>query len=151
MADKFQIELGTEKMVALLGGSRVFRGRVSDAEDMQEALRKGFPFAAFYAVMRVLELRPQDLADLLGVASRTLARRKANRQLSAIESDRLYRVAYITLVASEVLGSLEKAKTWLRNENRALGGQPPLGLLDNEIGERRVEELLNRINYGIYS
>jgi uncharacterized protein (DUF2384 family) len=31
-----------------------------------------------------------------------------------------------------------------------LGGDPPLLLLDTEIGERRVEDLLNRINYGIY-
>jgi putative toxin-antitoxin system antitoxin component (TIGR02293 family) len=145
-----QIEPGTEKVVALLGGNRVFGSRLSDAQEMQEALRRGFPFAAFAELMRVLELRPQDLADLLGVASRTLARRKASKQLTAIESDRLYRVAYITLVASEVLGSIEKARSWLRSENRALGGHPPLLLLDTEVGERRVEDLLNRINYGIY-
>lgn len=140
-----------KKIVALMGGKRVFRSRFRDADDIQEALRKGFPFAAFEALLRVLEVRPQDLADLLGVASRTLARRKKSQQLSPIESDRLYRVASITLMASEVLGSTAKARTWLQRENRALGGYAPISLLDTEIGERQVEDLLNRINYGIYS
>jgi putative toxin-antitoxin system antitoxin component (TIGR02293 family) len=54
-------------------------------------------------------------------------------------------------MASEVLGSLAKARAWLHAENRALGGRSPIGLLDTEIGEQRVEDLLNRINYGIYS
>jgi len=135
----------------LLGGSRVFRGKISDADGMQDALRRGFPFAAFDALLRVLEVRPQDLADVVGVAPRTLARRKTSRHLSPIESDRLYRVAYIAHMASEVLGSLAKARAWLHAENRALGGRSPIGLLDTEIGERRVEDLLNRINYGIYS
>jgi len=151
MAAEFQIEPGTEKIVALLGGPGVFSRTPTDSQHMQEALRQGFPFATFDALMRVLELRPQDLAEVLGVAPRTLARRKANRQLSAIESDRLYRIAYITLVTSEVLGSIQKARAWLRKENPALGGEAPLRLLDTEIGERRVEDLLNRINHGIYS
>lgn len=146
-----QVECGTEKVVALLGGNRVFRRKVTGAEEMQEALRKGFPFAAFDALLEALQLRPRELADLLGVASRTLARRKTSQHLSPIESDRLYRVAYITLFASETLGSLPKARAWLQKENRALGGHSPISLLDTEVGERRVEDLLNRINYGIYS
>ncbi|RPJ86156.1 MAG: DUF2384 domain-containing protein [Acidobacteria bacterium] len=151
MAAEFQIEPQTEKIVALLGGTRVFSRVPANTQNMQEALRQGFPFATFDALLRVLKLRPQDLAEVLGVAPRTLARRKANRQLSAIESDRLYRIAYITLVTSEVLGSIEKARAWLRKANPALGSEAPLRLLDTEIGERRVEDLLNRINHGIYS
>ncbi len=53
--------------------------------------------------------------------------------------------------ASEVLGSLEKARQWLHRHNRALGGEPPISQLDTEIGERQVEEVLLRISYGIYS
>jgi putative toxin-antitoxin system antitoxin component (TIGR02293 family) len=141
----------TERVVALLGGRRVFRRKMSGLNEMQDALRAGLPFAAFDALIKILGLRPQELADLLGVASRTLARRKMSRQLSPSESDRLYRVAYITQLASEALGSLPKARAWLHNANRALGGQSPISRLDTEIGERQVEDLLNRINYGIYS
>ncbi len=141
----------TRKVVTLLGGRRVFSGKIKDTSDLREALRHGFPYAAFETVLEVLELNSGVLAQLLGVAPRTLARRKTSQLLSPIESDRLYRVACITLQASDVLGSLEKARTWLHKENQALGGDSPVSLLDTEIGERQVEELLNRLNYGVHS
>lgn len=139
------------KVAGLMGGSRVFAGRIHDVGDVREALRRGLSFDAFEAVREALEISPQVLGDLLGVASRTLARRKKSRQLTPVESDRLYRIAFIMLMAAEVLGSKAKARTWLHRENRALEGLPPLRLLDTEIGERQVEDLLHRINYGIYS
>jgi len=141
----------TEKVVGLLGGRKVFPDRIVTDSDMLEVLRKGFPFAAFEALSFKLEVSGRELADLLGVAYRTLARRRTSRHLMPIESDRLYRIALVTLLATETLGSLEKAKAWLRRENRALGGQAPISLLDTEIGERRVEDTLNRISHGVYS
>lgn len=141
----------TRKVVSLLGGRKVFPQKVKDSAGLKEALRSGFPYAAFEAILDALELRSQDLADLMGVASRTLARRKAGNLLTPIESDRLYRVARTTFLAAEVLGSLDKARTWLLKGNQALGGEKPVSLLDTEIGERQVENLLNRINYGILS
>ena len=150
MAD-IRAEEETRKVVALLGGPKVFSRNIRDAGDLQNALRRGFPYAAFEAFLATLEWKSRDLADLLGVASRTLARRKTSQQLSPIESDRLYRVAYIARLATVVLGSLEKARAWLHKQNPALGGNSPISFLDTEIGERQVEDLLNRINYGVFS
>lgn len=144
-------ERHTRNVVTLLGGKKVLRGKLSDAHDLRQALREGLPFGAFVALQNALELGVKDLSDVLGIAARTLARRKSSRYLSPIESDRLYRIAYVTLLASEVLGSLQKARLWLQRENRALAGEPPFRLLDTEIGERQVEEVLLRISHGIYS
>lgn len=147
-----QTEDETKRVIALLGGHQVFGRKIRDASDMKEALREGLPFGAFEALLKALEVRNKELADLMGVAWRTLARRKTEHsQMSPIASDRLYRIAYITTLASTALGSLEKGRDWLQTDNRALGGNPPIKYLDTEIGERQVEELLNRINYGIYS
>jgi len=145
------LERETEKLVALLGGRQVFRRRLRNPGDLREALRGGFPYAAFDALVEVLGIKPQELADLIGVASRTLSRRKASRHLSPIESDRLYRVAHVVLEASETLGSIDKARVWLHRDNRAVGGRPPIDMLDTEIGVRQVEELLHRIRFGIHS
>jgi putative toxin-antitoxin system antitoxin component (TIGR02293 family) len=68
-----------------------------------------------------------------------------------MESDRLYRVAYIAYVAAATLGGLEPSRTWLSRPNRGLGGVSPLSLLDTDIGCRQVEELLARLNHGIFS
>jgi len=148
---QIRMEAEARKLVALLGGRKVVRHAVSEPADLAEAIRRGLPYATFEALLRVLKVRPRDLARLVGVAARTLARRKSGGELSPIESDRLYRVAHATLRASETLGSLDKARSWLHGKNRALGGRSPISCLDTGIGARQVEEILERIGHGIYS
>ncbi len=141
----------SERVAVLLGGRKVLRSRIRATREMQLALRRGLPFAAFEALGDALRMSSDELAELIGLAARTLARRKALGRLSPTESDRLYRVAHTTLVAAEALGSLEKAREWLARPNRALGGDRPVSYLDTGIGERQVEELLLRLGHGIYS
>ena len=137
-------------VAGLLGGTKVL-GRVTAPVDIQHAIRDGLPYAAFEALAAVLELTHSDVTAVLGMAPRTLARRKHDRHLSPIESDRLYRLARVTQHAAETLGGVEQARAWLGRGNRALGGATPLSMLDTEIGARQVEESLVHINYGIHA
>ena len=136
---------------AILGGAEVVYGRNARGGELHAAVREGLPFRSFENVAEALDLRSGELADLIGVASRTLARRKHLKTLSAVESDRLVGIARIGSLAEATLGSLQHARGWLRHANRALGGVSPLACLDTEPGRRQVEELLYRISYGIYS
>jgi putative toxin-antitoxin system antitoxin component (TIGR02293 family) len=140
-----------EEVLQFLGGSKVFRRRIADVRDLEAAVRRGFPYGAFEALLEALELHAKDLTEILGVPPRTLARRRQARRLSPTESDRLCRVAFVLRQATEVFGSLDKARDWLNRPNRALGNEQPISRLDTEIGEREVEDVLNRINHGIYS
>lgn len=40
---------------------------------------------------------------------------------------------------------------WLSAPNDALSGESPLSLLDTDAGVRLVEEVLTRIEFGVYS
>ncbi|WP_013320270.1 antitoxin Xre/MbcA/ParS toxin-binding domain-containing protein [Gloeothece verrucosa] len=53
--------------------------------------------------------------------------------------------------AVEVFENSEVAQNWLKRPNKALGEVIPLDLLDTEQGVQQVYELLNRIEYGVYS
>ena len=119
--------------------------------ELRDAVRSGLPFSSFVALTTQLEISPQRFAAVFGIPPRTLARRKEARHLNPQESDRLYRVARAVSQAVEVLGSIDKARVWLKTPNRALGCEMPLDLLDTEIGARQVEEVLLRLNYGIFS
>jgi putative toxin-antitoxin system antitoxin component (TIGR02293 family) len=48
-----------------------------------------------------------------------------------------------------VLGTEDKAATWLSRPNRALNGEIPIRLLDTDVGARQVEDILGRIEYGV--
>ena len=141
----------TERLVSLLGGQTAFGSGIRSLADMQEALRRGLPYAAFEAVLEALQMDSSTLVRLVGASPRTMARRKARRVLSPTESDRLYRVARVTVQAADTFGSLEKARAWLHRPNEALGGDTPISQLDTEIGEHQVEQLLARIEHGIFS
>ncbi|HEY6559300.1 MAG TPA: antitoxin Xre-like helix-turn-helix domain-containing protein [Polyangiaceae bacterium] len=134
----------------LLGGRNVL-GRISAADDLLRAVRGGLPYASLEALTRALGLELSAVGAVVGIPDRTLARRKHQRQLSPIESDRLYRLAYVTHVASAALGGVDAARRWLAQANRSLGSVTPMSLLDTDIGCRQVEEALVRLNYGMYA
>ncbi len=137
-------------VASLLGGRRVLGG-ITEAADFVEAVRHGLPYASLEALTSALRADLGEVSAVVGIATRTLARRKQERHLSPIESDRLYRVAYVMHLAALTLGGLEKARLWLQRVNRSLGGNTPLSLLDTEIGGRQVEQSLLQISHGIYA
>jgi putative toxin-antitoxin system antitoxin component (TIGR02293 family) len=138
------------EVAALLGGPKVLGG-ITDAAHFVKAVRLGLPYASLEALTAALQVDVNAVGGVVGIAPRTLARRKLEEQLSPIESDRLYRLAYLLHLAASTLGGVEKARAWLQRANRALGGVVPLTLIDTEIGERQVEEVLLQLTHGIYA
>lgn len=134
----------------LLGGQGVLRTRVGRYRGFADLVREGLPHASLTALCEILDVHEQELADVLGIASRTLSRRAGGR-LRPDESDRLFRVAKVLARAAEVLGSQERASSWMKSQHVALGNQAPLHLLDTEIGEDEVLALLGRIEHGVVS
>ena len=138
-------------VIEALGGIRILKRKVSSDRDLQEIVRSGLPYASFRYVMEKLGLKSAEASAVVNLPMRTIARRKKEKKLRPDESDRLVRVARIGAIAESVLGSEAKAAAWLREPNRALGGVAPLEILDNDIGIKQVEEILGRIEYGVYS
>lgn len=88
----------------------------------------------------------------LVVPKRTLARRQAKREpLTVEETDKALRLARIADLATRVFGDEEKAHRWLRKPKRALNGRAPLAFLASETGARTVEQMLHRIDHGIFA
>lgn len=143
--------MGAIGVVELLGGERVLRRKLSGPLQMVEALRAGLPYKSLEAVMETLGLSREEASTVLSVPMRTLVRRKQERRLRADESDRLYRLARVAARAVDVLGSSEDAAKWLRRSNLALGGVAPLELLETDAGAEEVDEVLGRIEYGMFS
>ena len=87
----------------------------------------------------------------LGISSRTFQRRKDARtkRLSLEQSGRVWELAEILARATCVLGSRQEAEAWLLRPAIALEQRRPLDLLPTSEGRRMVEELLERMEYGI--
>ncbi len=141
----------TATIVDVLGGPGVLEESSASIEALRDRIRAGLPYASLETVMRRFGLRREEISATLDLPLRTFSRRKRERRLSADESDRLFRLARIAARAVEVLGDEDKASRWLHRPNRVLAGEPPVALLDTDLGARQVEDVLGRIEYGVYS
>ncbi|MBI1389703.1 MAG: DUF2384 domain-containing protein [bacterium] len=115
------------------------------------ALKKGFPFSAFEELRDAMDISNQTLAETVNIPIRTLNRRKKEGRMQPDESDRIYRVARLFSLASRLMGGPENGADWMKTPARALGGKTPLEFSDTEVGGREVEDLLGRIEHGVFS
>jgi putative toxin-antitoxin system antitoxin component (TIGR02293 family) len=93
----------------------------------------------------------EQLAAKLAISRSTLQRRKAAGRLSPNESDKVMRFSRLLEHATNVFGDVNKARVWLKFPQRGLGGAVPLDYAETEVGAREVDNLLGRIDYGVYS
>jgi putative toxin-antitoxin system antitoxin component (TIGR02293 family) len=114
-------------------------------------VRKGLSIGVFRNVAANLEMSDRDLARTLNIPGRTFDRRLAQGILSPEESDRLARVAKIFDEARQAFGSPEKARGWMSTPLAVFEGETPLQRADTSLGSTQVEDVLGRIDAGVYS
>jgi putative toxin-antitoxin system antitoxin component (TIGR02293 family) len=131
-------------------GSKTLKKSVPSAK-MIERINKGLPFSELEHLRREIDEPMETLGRQLSISRSTLQRRKAERRLSATESDRVMRFWHILQHASKVFGNVERARQWLKFPQFGLGGAVPLEFAKTEIGAREVDDLLGRIDYSVYS
>ncbi len=139
-------------ITAVLGGQKMLKRHVDSDSELALLTREGLPVGALTLLAKQLAAERKTVARVVGITERTWSRRTANHtRLSAEESDRTVRLARVFANAADTLGTPEKASSWLQTPNTVLEGQTPLDLLDTDTGVRRVETVLGRIEYGLYS
>lgn len=126
-----------------------FRG---DASELIRKMRAGTPARVVPEMAARLNLSQDRLFDTLNLPKSTMkARISEDALLSSAEQDRIYRVEKVWTRALGVLEDEQSAKRWITRENRSLGGEAPLALLDTAAGYELVLDTLGRIEYGIVS
>jgi putative toxin-antitoxin system antitoxin component (TIGR02293 family) len=116
-----------------------------------ERIEAGLSFRAVQTLQRALNVPLEKLASVLGMSRATLHRRKAAGKIARAESEKLVRYQRLLAQAQEVFGSAASAREWLTHKQPGLGGAVPFDFAKTEIGAREVENLLGRIEYGVYS
>lgn len=116
-----------------------------------QIIKNGLPVRELDVLQASLDMPLERLASKLGISKATLHRRKGQGRLGREESDRVLRFARLMGKAVEVLEGEENARRWLSSSQFGLGGAVPLDYAETEVGAREVEDLLGRIEYGVYS
>jgi putative toxin-antitoxin system antitoxin component (TIGR02293 family) len=126
-----------------------------DAASSAELIRKlerGFAFDALQSLASQSGIAVSRLAAILAIPERTLARRKTSGRLTLDESERLLRIANVFEKAVELYeGDVAAAVNWLAMPKKALDNHIPLDYSRTELGAREVENLIGRLEHGVFS
>lgn len=117
---------------------------------MIEAVRGGLLVQELDDLQATLGVPTAKINDLLGISKATRHRREAGQRLKPTESDRIVRFARLMGRAVQVFESEKSARRWITAPQIGLGGEVPLDYARTELGAREVEDLLGRIESGVY-
>lgn len=153
------------RTVAILGGPAVVGKRLLTRMEAHDYVSRGLPAEV---LVRLVGGTPAlavkaNLDNALGISERTLQRRASRKgavtgqaatktaHLSSDQSNRLWKFAEIMGRAVEIFGSKAAAEAWLLRPAIALDQRRPIELLSSPIGVAAVEDLLTRLDYGVYT
>ncbi len=112
----------------------------------------GLPYTSVTRFHSASGLPVAHIADLVQVPRRTLMRRKAAGRLQPLESERLLRMAMLFDRALELFeGDADAARRWLATPIKALAGETPWDFARTEIGAREVEDVIGRLEHGVFA
>jgi putative toxin-antitoxin system antitoxin component (TIGR02293 family) len=114
-------------------------------------IHAGLNFRAVQNLQKALDVPLEKVASVLGMSRATLHRRKIQGKIDKEESEKLVRYQRLLKKAEDVFGDAKSAREWLTHKQLGLGGAVPIEFAKSEIGAREVENLLGRIEYGVYS
>ena len=125
---------------------------LGDDLSMSKLVMSGLPVSVLRELAKALGMTPLGLAPIVNITGKTLSRRlEAKGKLKQDESERAARLMRVFSRAVVVLRDPDKARSWLNRPLRALAGQSPLSLVATEPGAREVEQVLGRIEHGIFA
>ncbi|HNR33862.1 MAG TPA: DUF2384 domain-containing protein [Candidatus Hydrogenedentes bacterium] len=121
--------------------------------DAVKSVKRGLPIACAEDLRKSLGVSQQVFGRVTNMSERTIVRRKTagEGRLKTDESERVLRIGLLFDRAVETFGGVEQARAWLKAPSHALGGKTPLEFADTEPGAREVENLLGRIEQGVFS
>jgi putative toxin-antitoxin system antitoxin component (TIGR02293 family) len=117
--------------------------------ELELAVSKGLPKRALERLSaRLYEDRRSASAYKFKVVPQATWKRR-NKRLSVDESEKTERLARVLAAAEYVWNDREKAREWMSKPHRELNGQTPLEVARTELGARRVEDLLDKLYFGL--
>jgi putative toxin-antitoxin system antitoxin component (TIGR02293 family) len=125
------------------------------AENSGELIRqvgRGFSFHLLAAFESRSGIPLAEIASIMAIPARTLARRKASGRLTPDESEKLLRLSSVFEQAVDLFeGDEVGARRWLTTAKKALENQTPLEYSRTELGTREVENLIGRLEHGVFA
>ena len=140
--------------IEFMGGRRQFKVVPQSRAEIHGRLVQGLPAAVLCTLVDHLSaLKPEQVADALGISARTLRRLhdQPQKPMPPDLASKTWLLAETLAQASVVFGNRDAAERWLAQPAMGLDGAVPIDLLRTLQGAELVTELLGRLEHGVYN
>ncbi|MEO9144596.1 MAG: antitoxin Xre/MbcA/ParS toxin-binding domain-containing protein [Ginsengibacter sp.] len=141
---------GSGKFVILTGAAQKPEGQMSSFEKMA-IVKNGITKKDLELLKSKAALDYTMLAKALSVTRATLINKKREQKFGMVLSEKIVSLADVYSYGFEVFGDKDLFNQWMQSPNRAIGGESPYSLIDNQYGREEIKNLIGRIAYGVYS
>lgn len=138
----------------LLGGARLLKRMPTSRAEVHATIVRGVPYSAlFFLADHVTVLSESDVANVVGISTRTLRRQKdePKKSMPTDLASKTWLLAEALAKAADVFGGQAEAERWMSGPAMGLDGARPIDLLRTVQGAELVTEFLGRLDLGVYN
>lgn len=122
-----------------------------DAVRVVRLVKAGFPYSRLARLQKATGMPWEKIARFVAISPRTLTRRQNEGRLRPDESDRVLRASRIFEMTVELFeGDTAAATQWLQLPQPGLGGEVPIEFASTDVGARELENLIARLEHGVF-
>lgn len=140
----------TKNFSVLMGTANKAENKMTSFEKMH-VIREGVSKTDLEHLKVKTDLDYTMLAMVLGVTRATLINKKNSEKFSTGLSEKIVGLADLYSYGFEVFENEDSFNHWMGRPNKALGGEVPYNVIDNQFGREEVKSIIGRIAYGVYS
>lgn len=139
-------------LVDLLGGESIVKSQLQSDFDIIALSSEGITKASLDALISHLDISKKAFSEnILSSSVKTFERKKSTDRLDKRTSSHIIEIARVVEHAIMVFENESKVKVWLNTPNRALNQLRPIDLFYLSTGLKMVNDILGRIEEGVYS
>jgi putative toxin-antitoxin system antitoxin component (TIGR02293 family) len=138
--------------IDLIGGKAIVTQSVQSEFDIISLSNEGITKASLDALISHLGISKKSFSEnILDASVKTIERKKNTDKLDKHTSSLVIEIAKVLEHAFKVFENEEKVKSWINTPNKALNHLKPIDLFYLPTGLNMVNDILGRIEEGVYS
>lgn len=123
---------------------------INQRTDLIGIARKGIQTKYIEQIQKFTSLSDKELSSILPISQRQLFRYPSDHKLNKEITSHLIQIIELFQKGFKLFGE-EKFKIWIRTSNKVLNDNKPIEIMDTSIGIELVEDVIGRIEHGVYS
>ncbi len=124
--------------------------KISQRTDLITIARNGIKTKYIERIQKYILLSDKELSSILPISQRQLFRYPPDHILNKEITSHLIQIIELFQKGYNLFDT-EKFQAWIRTSNKVLNENKPLEIMDTSIGIEMIEDIIGRIEHGVYS